>query len=283
MSERIILTEDELIKIQGIVLEMMLEVDRICKKHDITYYLGGGTLLGAVRYKAFIPWDDDGDLIMLRDGYEKFREVVKEELDEKYFFQDYDTDKNSHYIFPKIRRNDSFYATDFGAAQDMHNGMFLDIFIHDKAPDSKLMQKIHMLKTKAYRAMAVATWSNKTYDRKPKWFYGLVNKMIAKTKPEFWNKRLRKLLTKYKNRKTNSSFDGVGEHLSHGFFPYSWLGEPKYMEFCGHEFPVSSDTHNYLIFSYGEDYMTPPPEESRVSNHEVSLVKFPGEPVKRPM
>lgn len=275
MDKRRYLTDEELKKVQGIVLEMMLEVDRICKKYNIIYYLGGGTLLGAVRYQGFIPWDDDGDLIMLRDGYEKFRKVVKKELNKKYFFQDCESDPNSHYVYAKIRRNDSLYATEFGAQQDMHKGIFLDIFIHDKTADSALGQKIHIWQTKACRAMIAATWSGRLYDRKPKLFYAPVNLLIKNTKPEFWDKWLRKVLMRYRNRKTAYSYDGTGEHIDHGVFPYAWLGKPKSMQFCGYEFPVPSDTHNYLIYSYGEDYMMPPPAEERVSNHEVVLVKFP--------
>lgn len=275
MEERRYLTDEELKHIQGIVLEMLLEVDRICKKYNITYYLGGGTLLGAVRYKGFIPWDDDVDLIMLRKGYEKFRKVVKKELDKKYFFQDYDTDLNSHYVYPKIRRNDSIYVTEFGKKQDMHQGIFLDIFIHDKTSNSKLGRKAHLLMTKACRAMVAATWSGKQYDRKPKLFYSAVNFVIRKTEPEFWCRQLRRVLTLYKNKNTAYSFDGTGEHIDHGFFLYEWLGKPKYMEFCGHMMPVPSDTHNYLVFSYGKDYMTPPPEKDRISNHMIVKVKFP--------
>ncbi len=275
METRRYLTDEELKKVQETVLEMLLEVDRICRKYNITYYLGGGTLLGAVRYKGFIPWDDDVDLIMLRKGYEKFRKAVRKELDSKYFFQDYDTDPNAYYVYPKIRRNGSIYVTEFGEKQDMHQGIFLDIFIHDKTSDSKLGQKIHIWQTKACRAMIAATWSKQLYDRKPKVFYALVNFMIKKTTPAFWSKALRRVLVRYRDKNTSYSFDGVGEHIDHGVFRYEWLGKPKYMEFCGHMLPVPSDTHNYLIFSYGEDYMTPPPEKDRISNHMIARLKLP--------
>ena len=86
--------EDLLQRLRPLWLDMLLEVDRICRKHNIKYSLDGGTLLGCIRHKGFIPWDDDVDVIMLREEYEKFVAVCKNELDtEKFFLQDFRTDK----------------------------------------------------------------------------------------------------------------------------------------------------------------------------------------------
>lgn len=90
-NQRHVLTETELKRLQGIELELLVEFDRICRKHGIIYSIDGGTLLGAVRHGGFIPWDDDADVIMVRFEYEKFRSVVKKELNkDKFYFQDMD-------------------------------------------------------------------------------------------------------------------------------------------------------------------------------------------------
>jgi len=77
----------DLSKVHDVLLEILKEVDRICKKHNITYFLSAGTALGAVRHHGFIPWDDDADIGMLREDFEKFRKVVKEELSSNFYFQ----------------------------------------------------------------------------------------------------------------------------------------------------------------------------------------------------
>ena len=99
------ISHEELKKLQRIELEMLIELDRICRKHQVSYSLDGGTLLGAVRHKGFIPWDDDIDVIMLRPEYEKFRSACETELDQtRFFLQDYKSDPHYRWGYEKLRR-----------------------------------------------------------------------------------------------------------------------------------------------------------------------------------
>ena len=101
------LSKEQLRQLQLIELEMLIEVDRICKKYNIHYNIIAGTLLGAVRNGGFIPWDDDADVAMLRSEYEKFRKVCKEELDKSRFeFQDHRNTRGYRWGYGKIRRKD---------------------------------------------------------------------------------------------------------------------------------------------------------------------------------
>ena len=95
MAEIVKLTSGQLRTLQLIELEMIVEVDRICRKKHIQYTLDGGTLLGAVRHKGFIPWDDDADIVMTRHEYARFFHACKNDLDkERFFLQEYRTDPN---------------------------------------------------------------------------------------------------------------------------------------------------------------------------------------------
>ena len=118
-------------EIQLCQLDILKAVVEICDRHDIPYYLAYGTLLGAVRHKGFIPWDDDVDIYMKYDDLKRFKQMCKKELPEKYFYQDPDTDIASHWLFAKIRANGTCMSESFtanGTHADYHEGVWIDIF-----------------------------------------------------------------------------------------------------------------------------------------------------------
>ena len=129
--------------IQPILMEMLIEVDRICRINNIKYTLFGGTMLGAIRHSGFIPWDDDIDIAMLRPDYEKFLKVANENLSGEYFLQNYMTDPNNVLQFTKIRKNNTIFREKNVKDFDMHHGFYLDIFPLDKTNPDSIKCKIH--------------------------------------------------------------------------------------------------------------------------------------------
>ena len=118
---------------QKIMLEILIEVDRICMKNNIEYWLADGTLLGAVRHRGFIPWDDDIDICMLKEEYNKFLEIAPKELKEKFFLQTSKYDKNYNFLYPKIRDRNSIFIEKYDSNQEkFHQGLNLDIFVMDR-------------------------------------------------------------------------------------------------------------------------------------------------------
>lgn len=139
-----ILSDKELRSLQMVLLEMLLELDRVCKKNGISYCLLMGTMLGAVRHGGFIPWDDDLDVAMMRPEYEKFREACKRDLDQsRFFYQDHTTDPHYRWGYARIRRKDMEFVRLGQEHMKMRTGIFLDIFPMDSTPDFAPLRALH--------------------------------------------------------------------------------------------------------------------------------------------
>lgn len=199
MSE-IQLTDVQLRQMQLIQLEMLCEVNRICRKHGIKYSLDGGTLLGAVRHKGFIPWDDDIDLIMTRSEYQRFYRVAKEEMDaEKFFLQEYRTDPYYYVGYPRIRRNHTVYMRAGHEHMKYHGGVFIDIFILDNVPDHKVMRMFHRMYCFILRKVL---WSESGKYLHPNGFVRFLLSIISKIPREKTFHRIEALADHYNKKPT---------------------------------------------------------------------------------
>lgn len=124
---------------QQYLLKILSEIDRICRKNDISYFLMYGTLIGAVRHHGFIPWDDDADVIMTRSEFNRFRECCKTELAEEFDLVTYDDDDNYNYTFPKLRlKNTTYIIRSEISRHGRSAGFFVDIILMDYVPQNKL-------------------------------------------------------------------------------------------------------------------------------------------------
>lgn len=130
---------------QLVMLEMVKVLDKICKKHNIPYFLYGGTLLGAVRHNGFIPWDDDLDVGLMRRDYQRLMNVLPDELPPHIILQTNQTDKNYFYFFAKLRDTRSFLDEGAYDRAFKYRGIFIDIF-----PFDKLQLPLQRLKLQSY-------------------------------------------------------------------------------------------------------------------------------------
>ena len=251
-------------------LECLLELDRICKENGIGYFLGGGTLLGAVRHQGFIPWDDDIDVMMTRENFDRFAEIASQAVGKGFFYQDCKTDPYYHSPFTKVRLNGTKFTTEFSSCfPNMHNGVFLDIFAHDAAPKQGKLLKFHIFLTRFARSLVFHKWADT-----PMHFYGkmkLLCRVIDWVKRRCTMEQLERfqrwVMTFWNGRNTGWLYDGMGEHLDHGRFPAALLDEAVDAEFEGHHFPIPKRYDEYLRFSYGDDYMCWPRPAQRSSHH----------------
>ena len=127
--------------VQIIELEIMKEIDRICKKHNIEYFAIGGTLLGSIRHKGFIPWDDDIDLGMSSENYDKFLSVVNNELDDKYLFHTWNDETQYALPISKVMMRGTHVVETFSKHVLANNGIWVDIFCYDLVPNCVAFSK----------------------------------------------------------------------------------------------------------------------------------------------
>lgn len=266
--------QGKLDRVHEILLAYLLEVDRICKKHNLKYFLAGGTLLGAIRHHGFIPWDDDADVMMLREDYDKFCEIVQQELPSNLFFQTRETDPDNHQPFSKIRINNTLFATEFTALfPKMHNGIFMDVLAHDKTAKHKWSQKIHLSATMLFRSLVLNKWRGtpvKSGGKHPLLCKGIT--LLTKIVPlGFAKSAMFWLITLFKNSKSGYLYDSMGRNIGRGVFPKEWLDEVVYVDFEGYQLPVPKEYHKYLTWLYG-DYMQMIPVSERRTSHSIVMM-----------
>lgn len=141
----------EMKKVWAVELDLLAEFQRVCKKHHIKYIASGGTMLGAVRHKGFIPWDDDIDLMMLREEYEKLCSVAPSEFKHPYFFQIPKTDLGYFKGFARLRNSETTAIFDYERKSKFrfNQGIFIDIFPMDHVVDDKNLLKQQSEKVKS--------------------------------------------------------------------------------------------------------------------------------------
>lgn len=145
-------------KAWAVMLDLLMELDRVCKKNNIKYFASGGTMLGAIRHKGFIPWDDDIDIMMFRDDYDKLLEIGPHEFQHPYFFQNKLTDPCCVDLISKLRNSETaaLLANEKGTKFNYNRGIFIDIFPLDFIPDDhelfeELVGKVERCKQKIFR------------------------------------------------------------------------------------------------------------------------------------
>lgn len=262
------LKENELlVKAQKRMLDILIEVDRVCNKNNIKYFLIDGTLLGAVRHKGFIPWDDDVDIAMMREDYNKFIEVAPLELRKDYFLQTIDTDPNYNrfHIPLKVRDNRSkLVEVDESENEDFNQGIYIDIFAFDTLPKNELIRKFQKLISRFIVLCDVRTRrkeENLSLQNKIAFLvYLIVKKLSYNTR----NKILRYIM------KWN---DINGQEITYGvdlpcdgswgkIFNKSDIFPLTKIEFCGKYFNAPKECDKILGNLYG-DYLELPKEEDR--------------------
>ena len=269
-------TQEIIRKMQMVELDMLKELDRICRENNITYVLDAGTLLGAYRHKGFIPWDDDVDVRMLRSEYERFCEVCKTQLNtKKYFLQNHKTDAGYRWGYARMLRNGTNFQR---AGQDMltmRRGIFIDIFPVDDLPEKKISKDIYNAKCWIARKMLYSEVALGNYKPGMNKFGFWILNLFPKEKAF---KIFEKLSKKYNDKGFSKvRIQGWGDPVDTAGFKKEWFIDTDKIWFEDAWFTCPKDTEGFLEHSFGKDYMTLPPEESRKPRHTVTNISFPEE------
>lgn len=236
-------------------------IDRVCREHHLRYYLWAGTMLGAVRHKGFIPWDDDMDICMPRPDYEQLVAHWQEWLPEPYELISAETDPTYPYPFGKIEDASTtvLERPDFKFLE----GVYIDIFPIDGAPADERERRRHFRKYKFWRHLLFLRGRDPfKHGRGPRsWFPWLLHRLFSLKDLQ---QRVKKLMTKYDYDASDYVVD-YDDGLR-GVLKKDILGTPQAYEFDGHQFLGVEHFDAYLTAKYG-DYMQLPPKEKQIQHH----------------
>lgn len=256
-----------LAQMQSKQLELLHELDRVCKKNNLKYCLSSGTCLGAVRHGGFIPWDDDIDVYMSWSDAEK---LVKCQMDfqQQYFIQNYRTD--SHFPSSHYRLCDSSTSCFLEDTKnlDINHGIFIDIYIYYPYPDSRIKAQKIILASFIYRIL-ISGQGPHNHGKIAKLLGTLVSKMYV------GRGRIKKIqqienLYKYNGgKKYVATYFGRDVSLMKSLiYPKIWFDVPQYLKFEDMVVPCPGNPQKYCEIQYGSTYMQFPPEEQRKPHHD---------------
>ena len=257
-------------KLHEVGLEVLIEVDRVCKKYDIPYFLCGGTLIGVKRHKGFIPWDDDIDIGMIRSDYEKFQDCFIKEHSKDFYLHSLKTDNNYWLSFIKVRKNNTTINEKFVEKLDTHKGIFVDIFPFDKVPD-KGFTKLLKIRSFFIKLIAEAIFVKRglyKYKNARRPFFTVIMTILP---VKYLFKLQYKLMNKYNSQNYNHCVCYVGSYdVKREYIKIDDLYPTKVGPFEGKKFSIPNKSEVYLTNMYG-DYMKLPPKDKRKNHNPVDI------------
>ena len=256
MSE-VLTVEEKLKKIHEIVFSIICDIDDFCNENEIRYYLSGGTCLGAVRHKGFIPWDDDADLMMPRPDYERFLNLFSKKHADKYSVGSLKTSSTWQRPFARVcDLNSRLTPTRF---HEESMGIFVDIFPIDGLPDKKILQSIHYKYIRLQNIFRTSSIRTAFKEGEGHRLVKTIAKFVSKNKgPRVYAEKIDKLAQRY-NFETSKEVAAILalHYWDKETISKKCMDRSKQLLFEGRKFPVPIGYKQYLTNLYG-DYMTPP-------------------------
>ena len=255
------ISKKELDDLKKVELEILIDVANFCDKHNLTYFLVGGTLLGSIRHSGFIPWDDDIDIGMPRNDYEKFIELYRSD---KYYLQALESDSSYWQCYAKVRKSHTLVIERVIKDLNINKEIGIDIFPFD------LVNANNYSDVKIRATLIRSIRDTIQVKKKIKGISDCHYKILTRLLKIFSVKRLykinKKLMTKDNNKDSNILMCFLMDYKLEKEFNNKNIFYPlKTGDFEGHKFKIPNDYDNYLTHVYG-DYMKLPKKEDRVTH-----------------
>lgn len=261
-------------KLKKMELELLRDFQDLCERHGLEYFAGGGTAIGAVRHQGFIPWDDDIDVNLYRDDYEKFLKYAKEEYSDKYEIMNAETSNLYPLMSTRWMKKGTKFKEECFKDLDLNLGVFLDVYCFDNVPDDDkkmrrqgkrvwFLNKLMILKAVKKPVLYFSGWKAQMVYIISWMVHMLMN--LFHVSNAFLYKQVKKELTRYN--------DGKTKRIAYYFDPTPFTSVINYddvfptrkVPFEDGEIKVGCHVEKYLEKRFG-DYMQMPPEDKR-HNH----------------
>ena len=264
--------------LQEIELENLRMLMEICEKNHLRYYLIGGSLLGAMRHRGFIPWDDDIDVGMPRPDYERFVQIAKAYLPDHMDVKTMTSDPNYKCYFTRLINNKKKIYWDHGQYTAVI-GVWMDVFPLDGLPENRLLREMHLFHVKLCKALYKFTQidyvsTNRTNRPLSERFlirFARITRIGRLLNADRRLEKLDKVLQKYDYDTCAYAWNFSGCYGKREVVPHIQLGGSRTAEFEGMQVSIPEAAEDYLTSIYG-DYMKLPPEDQRKS-HEVRFAE----------
>ena len=258
--------DDETLKhLQKVQLKIFKYFIKVCDENNLTYFIYGGSLLGTIRHQGFIPWDDDIDVIMFREDFEKLNKIFENNIDEKYHFINVLNEETYYYTFGRLNLKNTIFDEWWSNQVDYTQNIFIDVFILDNIPNNKIKRFIH--KWSSFTLNQLTMYAFIKFDNKSKLKKIIQNiahyllKLIPVT-PYSIKKKCVETYTKYEHDNCDEICDFPAVCQMPVYYKTDWL-PPKKAKFENLEVNIPNDYKKVLKRSYGDDYMQLPPKKDR--------------------
>lgn len=254
-------------------LELALYFKDFCQRNNLLFYFCGGCCIGAVRHGGFIPWDDDVDVFMPREDYEKMKRLWNQQADTaRYVLECSDEHKVNHELFVTIRDAETTFIKPYQTHLDMCHGVLLDILPLDGYPSSKMKRRMQV-----FWALLYSLYCSQVVPEKHGGSMRVLSKIALgmvpskKMRYRIWKMAERKM-TRYRIEDCDSITElCAGPGYMKNRYPKSAFQSAVYKDFEGEQMPLPVGYDDYLRIAFG-DYMQLPPKEKQVAHHDAVLI-----------